>query len=161
MQKGFTLIELLVVVLIIGILAAIALPQYQNAVYKTRMQNYIAMSEGIRKAQEIYYLHTGDYVADLNYLDIDYIAACPARSAGDQTIIDCKDAEIDNFSGVQATGERNVRVFFCPGYTGTECRSNLVATYISYFENAPNNAGQRSCVGNTDKGIRLCKSLGY
>ena len=69
-KKGFTLIELLVVVLIIGILAAIAVPQYQKAVAKSRMSEAASMLKAIRQAQEVYYLSHGQYTANLNDLDI-------------------------------------------------------------------------------------------
>ena len=70
MKKGFTLIELLVVVLIIGVLSAIALPQYQLAVTKTRVAILLPLMKSIDTAQKIYKMANGHYSEDFSELDI-------------------------------------------------------------------------------------------
>ena len=57
--KAFTLIELLVVVLIIGILAAIALPQYEKAVYKSRLAEAMINIKAIENCFDEYVLTNG------------------------------------------------------------------------------------------------------
>ena len=57
--KGFTLIELLVVVLIIGILAAVAMPQYKMVVEKSRAMEAISIMNSIQKALDLYILENG------------------------------------------------------------------------------------------------------
>ncbi len=67
---GFTLIELLVVVLIIDILTAVALPQYEKTVERARAAEALQMVASIVRANEVYKLANGSYTADMSVLDI-------------------------------------------------------------------------------------------
>ena len=71
-KKGFTLLELLIVVLIIGILAAIALPQYKKAVERSKMAEAVTIVKTIAQAQQRYYLLHNEYLdcTGLDALDI-------------------------------------------------------------------------------------------
>lgn len=70
-KTGFTLLELLVVVLIIGILVAVAFPQYQVAIDKAEYVQLMSDVDAVKKAEEIYFMANGDYTKDLHDLDIE------------------------------------------------------------------------------------------
>ncbi len=69
-MKGFTLIELLVVVLMIGILAFVALPQYRVAVAKARAVEAVSVLSTLEKARDVYYMANGAYPSSLSDLDV-------------------------------------------------------------------------------------------
>ena len=68
--SGFTLIELLVVVLIIGILSAIALPEYTKAVEKSRSSEAMTLLRSFIQAQKMYKLANTRYTSDFTELDL-------------------------------------------------------------------------------------------
>ena len=70
-QAGFTLIELLVVILIMGVLAVIALPQYQRTVDKSHATQMFVIGKAVKDAQELYYLTHGHYSTSWDELDIE------------------------------------------------------------------------------------------
>ena len=69
-KKGFTLIELLVVVLILGILAAMAMPQYFKAVERSRMTEAVTLLANIADAQQRKYMQVNKYTTAFTGLDV-------------------------------------------------------------------------------------------
>ena len=156
-SRGFTLIELLVVVLIIGILAGAALPQYQRAVQKTRLTNALQIAFNIRKAQEIYYLANGTYTGDWYSLDIDYSKSGCNINIYDTSLLSCKNTVFDNIVGtVGSASGHQVKIYYDVFEAGWPPKG--IAEVSVYFEHS-SKPNQVECTGKTDEGIALCKSL--
>ncbi len=144
-NQGFTLIELLVVVLIIGILSAVALPQYQVAVDKSRWSRIVTLTESLRKAVEVAYMAKGEKPT-LDDLDLDLPASCQ-RTGTATDLVRCGDLYIDLYEG----SSLDISAWSSDIDTTTK--------YISWLDFSPY-PGRRVCRASTPRGIRLCRSLG-
>lgn len=146
-RRGFTLIELLVVVLIIGILAAIAVPQYQVAVEKSKAMRLLSLMSSIAKAAEVYYVETGDYPADIEALDI-------GMPAGSTNNTDSKIINIPNVGKIHYFTMIKDRGRYFSATTGM-----IQLQWWLAHSTRPNKI---YCFGIQEEpvGIKVCKALG-
>jgi type IV pilus assembly protein PilE len=80
-EKGVTLIEVMVVVAIVGLLAAIAIPAYDNYITRSRRSDAFTALETVRAAQEMYRAEKGLYV-DATGFAANLLAGCSSTMAG-------------------------------------------------------------------------------
>ena len=161
MKKGFTLIELLVVVLIIGILAAVALPQYKKAVIKSKVATVLPLMASLSQAEDVFYFANGAYTAstELDLLDVHALGNCQAIGSSGFA---CGDFYIQWGSG------STVLASYCPGNSDnfTKCKNNrdfqlgIQGTYGGAHAWAKPGV-YRCIIQNSSKiGEAVCKALG-
>ncbi len=149
---GFTLIELLVVVLIIGILAGVALPQYEVAVKKSRLAAVIPLVKTLSDAEELYYNANGVYTGNVSSLDVSMPPGVAlAGGATDDGYVKLSNGIIiDLLSG---TGDM-------VGGAGSFVEARLPdgTNYIYYRQYLQNSSipGERRCLGHE----KVCKAMG-
>ena len=127
--------ELLIVVLIIGILSAVALPQYQKSVMKSRYTGLMPITKALTDANEAYYLEHGEYAEDPTQLTV----SSEAQNA--DAIITLSDDE--DYAFVQATAQH------LPGMR-----------HVSYQKHSKNFAGNVHCEASTEQGKGVCIAAG-
>lgn len=81
-KRGFTLVELLVVTLIIGILSAIAVSQYQKAIMKSRMTAAVQFFRKLIQLEQAYYDMNGAWLKDITAFDVDLGVSRHATNEG-------------------------------------------------------------------------------
>ena len=155
-NNGFTLIELLVVVLIIGILAAVAMPQYQVAVMKSRLASTIPGVTAIAQASEVYYLANGEYPKDdVRELDVSDIAGCTLGLSGTLTCKNNIEYHI-NTAPEYAFTTKNVSSYI------RDSNGTWRLFYMQFLEHASDAGVKRVCYAydNTALSHKVCKSMG-
>ena len=147
-SRAFTLIELLVVVLIIGILAAVAVPQYKVAVVKSHVATVLPILKAIAQANVTYFLANGSYSTDVRNLDISIPGECINKQYGQ--LWKCGEYYMIDNSGGQWP-----MMYYCPFNNDrlVTCKDNRDFTVFTTptFE--------FTCKSYTNFGQKVCNSL--
>ncbi|OIQ85424.1 fimbrial protein precursor [mine drainage metagenome] len=133
MQKGFTLIELMIVVAIIGILAAIALPQYQDYVTRAKLSKVVTAVEPIKTAVAMYAQeHAGSFPAaasDWTGLGLSAAPAATTEVSG-ITVTAATGAIVATLTGI-GTGYDTSTVTFTPTVNSSSLSWAATCSYAS------------------------------
>ena len=158
-NKGFTLIELLVVVLIIGILASVALPQYQKSVAKSRVVQLQTAGKSLKEAVELYYLANGSYPERWEQVDIGF-AGC-REAVQNNHYLWCPSFAADLYY----YNDKNILLYDVHGapnhgdsLDASGLRALPQATWLTLWLDYSAHPGKTEC---SSKLTGLCKSLGY
>ena len=147
-NTGFTLIELLVVVLIIGILASVALPQYQAAVAKSRLSALIPNVRALKDGLEMYYLANGSYPPDPGTFEFDVDIARGCTNANTTDWIICpNNIFYDRLDGGAPTA--------------SGINQNIKLAYLLWLDQSAH-PGEARCIASASDNTanRVCKSMG-
>lgn len=126
-QQGFTLIELMIVIAIIGILAAVALPAYQDYTTRAKVSEGIGLAAAAKTAVAEHYMSKGNFPsnntsAGYSSPDTKYVSSIGIASSGIITVTYKKDAGVAANSTLDispTTGSGAVQWACHPGKTGT------------------------------------------
>lgn len=141
MKKGFTLIELLVVVLIIGILAAVAVPQYEKAVQKARVAEAMGVLKKMGENLDMFFLaEGGDFSCEVAFEGF--------PEGEDDCNFSTKNFNYASAYGIPVAEEKNGDYMLFLINPTLQQQADLPASDIG-----------RWCTPATDKGTAFCKSL--
>ena len=159
-KKGFTLLEMLVVVLIIGILAGIAIPQYQMAVTKAKVASILPIMRRWKDALTEYKLQHGDYGNDDDgYPDgADLGVNWPSDWANGECgeAIECR----NDYWEICSANDEGTGYVYCLRILDDQGSSFWIMLYQADDPNEENFRNKIVCIGDGDKGRKTCQALG-